>query len=95
MAHSQYAAALAKKKKEEQKEIERWKKDNERLEMGKSIALQISDLDRKIRFMISCIQFLISFIYFDTSHNISVVTKLAFLSILSYESLFVFFNSIS
>ena len=62
MAHSWYAVALAKKKEEEQKETERRKKDNECLEMGKSLSLQISDLDRKIRF------FLINFIY---THHIT------------------------
>ena len=62
MAHSRYAAALAKKREEEQKETERKKKDNDRLEMGKSRALQLSDLDRKIRFIISHIYSLILFI---------------------------------
>ena len=75
--------------------MERRKKGNKRLEMGKSLALRISDLDRKIRFIISCIEFLINFIYFDTSYNLFVVTKLTFLSVLSYESLLLFFNSLS
>ena len=52
MAHSWYAAAFAKKKEEEQKGTERREKDNERLVMGKSLALKISDLDKKIRFII-------------------------------------------
>ena len=95
MAHSWYVGTLAKNKDEEQKEAYRRKKDDEQLEIGKSRALQISDLDREISFIIRCIQFLISFIYFDTSYNVSVVTELTFLSVLSYESLFVFFNSIS
>ena len=44
------------------REIERKQKDNEQLEMGKSRALQLSDLDRKIRFIISHIYSLILFI---------------------------------
>ena len=59
MAHSPYAATLAKKREEEQKETERKKKDIEQLEMGKSRALELSNLDRKIRFTISHIYSLI------------------------------------
>ena len=76
----------------ERNKTERRKKDNEQLEMEKLLALQIPDLDRKIRFIISCIQFLINFIYFDTSYNLFIFTKLTCLSVLSYESLFLFVN---
>ena len=44
------------------RETERKQKDNELLEMGKSRALQLSDLDRKIRFIISHIYSLTLFI---------------------------------
>ena len=77
------------------KKTKRRKKNNERLEMEKSLHLQISHLDRRIRFIISCIQFLINFMYFDISYNIFVVTKLTCLSVLWYESVFVFFSFMS
>ena len=62
MTYYRYAAALAKKREEEQKNAERKKKDNKRLEIVKSRALQLSDSDRKIRFIISHIYSLILFI---------------------------------
>lgn len=49
-AHSKYVADLAKKKEEERERTERAKKDEERIENSKAVALQISDLDRLIRF---------------------------------------------
>ena len=57
MTHSRYAVALAKKREKEQKEAERKKKDSEQLEIGKSRALQLSDLDRKISHIYSLILF--------------------------------------
>ena len=83
------------KRRNRNKKTKRRKKDNEKLEIEKSLDLQISDLDRKIRFIISFTQLLINFTYFDISYNLFVVNKFTFLSVLSSESLFVFFSFMS
>ena len=99
MAHSWYAAALAKKKEEEQKGTERRKKDNERLVMGKSLALKISDLDKKNQvynmmhtiphyFVFVFVMHHITFLWSPNSHFYPFLYD-------KYESLFVFFNSVS
>lgn len=49
-AHTKYVAELDKKRAEEKERTERVKKDEERVQKNKTVALQISDLDRLIRF---------------------------------------------
>ena len=99
MAHSWYAAAFAKKKEEEQKGTERRKKDNERLVMGKSLALKISDLDKKNQvynmmhtiphyFVFVFVIHHITFLWSPNSHFYPFLYD-------KYESLFVFFNYVS